>query len=343
MRRMLATLAASMLAALSGTAAAAPGDEIYTRPGRIVAASDGARLNLYCMGKGGPPVIFESGFSDWAPAWATVQRRVARFTTACSYDRAGSGFSGPGPMPRTSARIAGELRSVLRSAGVRGPYILVGHAFGGDHVRAFADLYPADVAGLVLDEADASDVEPAALRDEDHRGNERFLAVLRSCRDAVAAGKAPAMLPHRQGRPDRACSDIFFRGLPDDVWSPALNAKLRALGGTKAIMFDALVSEMEEMPADEAWLQQHKRRLGATPVRILTSRNHGVGRLDGEPPTPEQVAYEQQVTEAQARWLDLSSDAKQIFPTNSSEYVQFDDPDTLIQVLREIHDKRRKR
>jgi pimeloyl-ACP methyl ester carboxylesterase len=123
---------AGALLLLAKAAVGAPGDDIYTRPGGIVTASDGARLNLYCMGKGSPTVVFDSGWEDWAPAWAVVQPRVARWTRACSYDRAGAGFSGPGPMPRTSVRIADELHSALRNAGIPGPYILVGNAFGGD-------------------------------------------------------------------------------------------------------------------------------------------------------------------------------------------------------------------
>jgi hypothetical protein len=61
------------------------------------------------MGNGSPTVIFDSGFEDWAPAWSTVQPQIAKWTRACSYDRAGAGFSDPGPMPRTSVHIAEEL------------------------------------------------------------------------------------------------------------------------------------------------------------------------------------------------------------------------------------------
>src|ERR1700722_5466730 len=131
--------ALSVLFAMQSTARAAPGDNLYTRSGRIVPAADGARLNLYCIGSGSATVIFDSGWEDWAPAWAVVQPRVAKVTAACSYDRAGAGFSGPGPMPRTSVRIAEELHSVLNRAGITGPYILVGNAFGGDPMRTFAD------------------------------------------------------------------------------------------------------------------------------------------------------------------------------------------------------------
>jgi hypothetical protein len=110
---------------------AAPGDEMYTKPGQLVQAG-GTRLNLYCSGSGSPAVVFDSGWEDWAPVWTIVQPQVARWTRACSYDRAGAGFSDPGRLPRTSVRIADELHSALHHAGIEGPYILVGHAFGGD-------------------------------------------------------------------------------------------------------------------------------------------------------------------------------------------------------------------
>jgi pimeloyl-ACP methyl ester carboxylesterase len=116
-----AVLAALAAWALQDRADAAPADALYTRPGQIVPAGDGARLNLYCTGNGSPTVVFESGWEDWAPAWATVQPRIAQWTRACSYDRAGAGFSDPGPMPRTSVRIADELHTALHNAGIAGP------------------------------------------------------------------------------------------------------------------------------------------------------------------------------------------------------------------------------
>ena len=133
----------------------APADMVYARPGQLIDAG-GFRLNLRCMGSGSPTVVFDSGWGDWSPAWSKVQPQIATWTRACSYDRAGTGLSDPGPMPRTSARIAGELRTALHHAGIAGPYILVGSAFGGDHVRAFADLYTSEVAGLVFVDADAA-------------------------------------------------------------------------------------------------------------------------------------------------------------------------------------------
>jgi pimeloyl-ACP methyl ester carboxylesterase len=334
----LVWLTASLLLAMQGAAVSAPGDDVYSRPGQLEPAADGARLNFYCMGSGSPTVVFDSGWEDWAPAWAVVQPQVAKWTRACSYDRAGAGFSSAGPMPRTSVRIADELHSALHNAGIKGPYILVGHAFGGDPARTFADRYTTEIAGLVLVEADPSDVEPKAMQDDDHRGELRNVVRLRECRDAIAAGKPLPLLPPRPGQPHRTCAQQFFRGLPEAEWSPELNAKLLQIAQTKVAMYDAYISEMEEMPSDEAWLQQHVRSLGSRPVRVLTTGNHGVGHLPARnAQDPTHIEYERQIAMAEARWLTLSSNAKQIFPRHSSEYVEFDEPNVVIDAIREVY------
>jgi pimeloyl-ACP methyl ester carboxylesterase len=269
-----------------------------------------------------------------------VQPEVAKFTRACSYDRAGAGFSDPGPMPRTSVHIAEELRTALQHAGIAGPYILVGHAFGGDNVRTFADLYLREVAGLVLVDADPSDVEPKAMQEKEHRGHAGILSQLRDCRNAIAEHKPLPALPPRPGQPQRTCAQQFFRGLPEAAWSPELNARLLEIAQTKVAMYDAYLSEMEQTPSDEAYLQQHRRSFGSRPIRVLTSGNHGVGHLERKPPeTPEQLTYEKEITLAQAHWLGLSSNARQIFARNSSEYIQLDDPETVTHAIREVYDK----
>jgi pimeloyl-ACP methyl ester carboxylesterase len=317
-------------------------DMMYGKAGQLVDLG-GFRLNLYCMGSGSPTVVFDSGWEDWAPAWSTVQPKVAEFTRACSYDRAGAGFSDPGPMPRTSVRIARELHSALHRAHVAGPYILVANAFGGDNVRTFADLYMGEVAGLVMDDADSDDVGPSAMTEDQHRREVDILSRLRDCRNAVAEHKPLPALPPRPGQPQRTCAQQFFRGLPEAAWSPELNAKILEIAQTKADLYDAYLSEMEQMPTDEIWLQQHSRPFGSRPIRVLTSGNHGVGHLESKPPdTPKHLDYEQQTTLAQARWLELSSNSKQIFARNSSEYIQFDDPETVINAIREVYDQTRR-
>jgi pimeloyl-ACP methyl ester carboxylesterase len=117
--------------------------------GRLVVVN-ASRMHLVCTGAGSPPVILEGPQTGISAVWIPVQNGIAAFAEVCSYDRAGFGFSDPGPLPRTSANIAGELRALLRSASINPPYILVGASAGGFHVRVYAGSYPDDLAGVVL-------------------------------------------------------------------------------------------------------------------------------------------------------------------------------------------------
>jgi pimeloyl-ACP methyl ester carboxylesterase len=72
----------------------------------------------------------------------------------CAYDRAGVGWSESGPEPRGAKQVSGELHAFLEGAGIgQGPYVLVGHSFGGLYTQTYAARYPDEVAGLALVES----------------------------------------------------------------------------------------------------------------------------------------------------------------------------------------------
>ena len=298
------------IAVVAVAASSATGDDIYLRPGQVVEA-DGARLNLYCSGSDSPTVVFDAGHQDWAPAWAVVQPQIAKWTRTCSFDRPGYGFSPPGPLPRTSERIATELHDALRAIGVPGPYVLVGHAFGATNMRTFADLYPGEVKGLVLIDPDPTDVGTPQQVAHAHSVYIDQATQIQRCGDALRAG-----VPQP---PELACDKRFFRGFPEPGWSPALNAALADAVHTRADLSDAANAELVEIPEDELWLREHQISLGARPVRVITSAQH----------KPDTIA-------AQARLLSVSSDAKQLLARNSrNAYVQFDEPDLVIDAIKE--------
>ena len=141
---------------LSMTVQAASQTSIKTNeksyPGELINIGS-HRLHINCIGEGSPTVIIDSGIGGFSLEWSRVQNKLSNEFRVCSYDRAGYGWSDPGPTPRTTVRISRELRILLSEAEVKGPYILVGHSFGGYNIRYFASEYPDLVAGMVFVDA----------------------------------------------------------------------------------------------------------------------------------------------------------------------------------------------
>jgi pimeloyl-ACP methyl ester carboxylesterase len=148
-RRLAAALLAVTAGALPVAQAALQGADAPRAPGQFVWIGQ-HRLHVYCQGQGSPTVIFESGLGGTSLDWSLVQPDIARHTRACVYDRAGYGWSDRGPAPRSSRRIVAELESLLGYSSIAGPYVLVGHSFGGLNVQLFAKRNPERVAGMVL-------------------------------------------------------------------------------------------------------------------------------------------------------------------------------------------------
>jgi pimeloyl-ACP methyl ester carboxylesterase len=125
-------------------------------PGQLVDVG-GHRLHIWCTGAGTPAVILETGLGGSSADWGFVQPEIARYTRVCSYDRAGMGYSDPGPSPRTARRIAGELTELIDRSGIGVPVVLVAASSGGFNVRVFASDHTDRVAGLVLIDASHED------------------------------------------------------------------------------------------------------------------------------------------------------------------------------------------
>ena len=104
-----------------------------------------------------------------------MQPAIAAHTRACSYDRAGVGYSDPGRGPGDSATIVDDLHRLLTAASIKPPYLLVGHSLGGMHVRLYADVYPKEVVGMVLVDPSHEDwVERAWKLDMQQRTREQY-------------------------------------------------------------------------------------------------------------------------------------------------------------------------
>ena len=143
----------------------------------LVDIGGGRQIYMECSGTGSPTVVLESGLRDAADVWSmssagegapTVFPEVANFTRVCAYDRPGTVVGGESPsrsdpvsQPTAAQDAVADLHALLSAAEEPGPYVLVGHSYGGPIIRLYASAHPADVAGLVLVDALSRPAEPA--------------------------------------------------------------------------------------------------------------------------------------------------------------------------------------
>ena len=107
-------------------------------------------MYIECIGHQSPTVLIDVGLADSSANWYQVAKNLAQEVRTCVYDRAGYGWSDPGPGDRTTAQIVHELNMLLEVAEIPGPYVIVGHSFGGFTARYFATVYPVKTVGVVL-------------------------------------------------------------------------------------------------------------------------------------------------------------------------------------------------
>jgi pimeloyl-ACP methyl ester carboxylesterase len=131
----------------------------FPPPGVLVDV-DGRRLHVVCIGAARPDVptvIFEpSGFGD-ALSFKVAREAIAARTRVCSYDRAGTGWSDPGPPAMPTDVLVRDFERLLLRMAIPPPYIVVSSSIGGLTTELFARRHREQVAGLIFLDAANSD------------------------------------------------------------------------------------------------------------------------------------------------------------------------------------------
>jgi pimeloyl-ACP methyl ester carboxylesterase len=198
----VALFALAVAGAIYQTIATKRVERAYPPPGEMVDVG-GYSLHINCVGQGSPTVVLDGGSGEMSADWVLVQREVSDTTRVCAYDRAGMGWSETGPEPRDAKQISNELHALLEGANIDGPYVLVGHSFGGLYMQTYAARYPDEVAGVVLVDSSQPDQfshQPVA---RDSYEPQEFavaslLARLGIVRLLSKFAPAPPELPHKQ-------------------------------------------------------------------------------------------------------------------------------------------------
>ena len=296
----------------------------YRPPGRLVDVG-GMRLHLREMGEGHPTVLLDSALGGSSMSWYRVQPELARFTRACTYDRAGFGWSDPARRPRTAEAMTEELHELLRAAAMPPPFVLAGHSYGSLVCQIYAARYPQEVGGLVL--VDPPDVDSWSRPDE--RQRRRLERGARLARRAAVASRFGLM---------RLFFFLFGLGA-----LPA--ARLASLGSTRPGEV-GIFRVLEKLPPDSRavlrWLWSESRSLAALASLIenVPASAAEVAAIELPRDLPLVVLTAADAPELQKsfheRLAARSTRGRHVVASQSSHWIPIDEPELVVEACREV-------
>ena len=305
----------------------------YPAPGRLVDIG-GYKLHINCSGKvskRSPTVILLHGLGDFSFDWALVQPKIARYTRVCSYDRAGQAWSDPGPKPRGPLTAANELHVLLMNAGIKAPYLLVGHSWGGLIARVYASQYPKDVVGMVLVDSTHEDeylwingkiVSPRLMSDE------QWQELTKPKAKSATPSRERFVTIKRQTLIERQVEAPFDK-LPLDIQRIRLWAT--SLPRTKRINEGGDIENFRgDLIATYTLSRANKGRypLDSIPLVVLTANS------PRDPDyTQEQCDWNRKL---QTEMAGYSSNGKQIITRKGDHHIQLEEPEVVIDAVREV-------
>ena len=243
-------------------------------PPGILVDVGGHKLHIRCLGPAtvGPTVILEAGGGGYSSVWSPLQDLLSTAVRTCAYDRAGSGWSEPGPAPRTMRQEVFELHRLLDAARVPGPFVLVGHSIGGLLVRLYAEQYAKDVIGLVLVDPTHEDGRFGQMRPGESQPR------LVRLREQATGRAVPA--PRRDGRPSTGYKpeDDYLAEEFQQIYL-SRRANPTPLGDRPLIV---LVGAKPEPPppgaSEEEWNDLRQEKSGQKADLVKLSRNSKLAR-----------------------------------------------------------------
>jgi pimeloyl-ACP methyl ester carboxylesterase len=299
-------------------------------PGRLVDVG-GHRLHVLSEGDGTPAVIFDAALGGSSLSWSLVAPGVAAVTRACTYDRAGFGWSDGGPLPRTAGRIAGELYELLRRAGVPPPWLLVGHSYGALVMQLLAARHRGSVAGLVL-------LEPAHPDEWMHPSDAQRQQIARGtnlCRYGTRAARLGIA---------RVLSSLVSAGAIGAAWA---GVKLVSRGGLSRTD-EHIIAPVWKLPPEARAVLKHMwtqpkffEALGSQIASISESASevsHEASGLLGDLPLVVLTAAgaQERRMRADAALAARSTRGRHVIVPDSGHWIPLDAPDAVIRMVVDI-------
>ena len=283
----------------------------FPPPGRLVNVG-GRRLHLWPVGGSGPTVVALPALGGSGLDWMGIRRAAGAELPVLLYDRAGLGWSDPGPWPRTAGRMADELHALLQAARVPGPFVLAGNSLGGLIARVYAARFRDTVAGLVLVDSSHEDQQERLLPYDGVRRDWRrlrrgihYLLTWRGWRRAaVELGRTPL---RRE----------LQKEVPPDLLDAALAQALRSAHRRAA------AQEMLGFRAGAREVRAEAGHLGSLPLTVITGGPEG------------REAWYPGWLQMQQDLARLSDNSVHLMATHAGHFVHQDDPELVVRALRE--------
>jgi pimeloyl-ACP methyl ester carboxylesterase len=311
------------LLALSGALYQGISDKLdakkYPPIGKLVDVG-GYNIHLYTTGSGGPSVILDAGMGCSALGWSLVQPKVAEFTQVTALDRAGNGWSDESPLERTSENIIMEFRTALKKANIPAPYVLVGHSFGGMNAQLWASLYPDEVLGVILvDSGHEDQYKKIPMPQINHT------VMMLASRLGVA--RLVTHLPvHKKG----------IAVFPEDIQEQLL-PQIRTTKFMRTVL-----GEASQIETSCKQLKAVGKSLGDKPLMVISAAK-GTS-AEGSGYSQEQVdSFLGYFKELQKDLATKSTQGKQVIAEESDHMVTLNQPQIIIDSIKEMVDSSRKR
>ena len=304
----------------------------FPPPGRIVTiAGNGGqenRLLVLEMGAGRPAVVLESGISTTSLNWSLLQPMLASFATTCSYDRAGLGWSDSDGGPRTIERIAEGLHSLVRAINLPTPYILVAHSFGGYIARFYASRYPEEIAGVVL--VDPLTPEEWSLPTKAQRKTLRMASrYARLGRVLATVGVARICFGFLQRAPKESSGRVVSR------FGAGVTQIARRIAGELGKLptpVQRLVQMQWSCPKPFWSMSKYVRALPSCAAEVANCEipeNIPVTVISGNHQPPDRLSEHDVIAKH-------SSNGNHIIAEKSGHWIQFDEPELILNAVRHI-------
>jgi pimeloyl-ACP methyl ester carboxylesterase len=293
-------------------------DEQTCRPEGKLVDVHGHEMHVYGQGQGRVTVVFAPGlhsptaYADFYP----LHSRLVKRTRVALYDRPGHGFSEATRDPRSIDTMVGEIRTALGQAGEKAPYLFVAHSLGTLEALRYAQLFPAEVGGIVSLDGGS----PAYYAQADLTSDARAWLMLRGLK---WVGLARLAVNHG-GYLDRVLQRQNGLSLvPPAVRSSYAILTLRSLGSSNV--------------ADEARQAQANARVAILAPPTGTASPQGNLRLRILT-ADSSIAEEAGWLESQRAFAAISPDATQVTLPHTRHSIHHYAPDVVEEVIVELLD-----